>query len=394
MDSMRRNVALLALCQALLMTGNVVLVATSGLVGFALAPAPEWATLALGLQFAGMTCATMPASLLMRRIGRRNGFLLGAGLGVLGAMLCTYGVWSKSYVWFCSGSAVIGFFNAVGQYYRFAAADVATLAYRPRAISLVMAGGVVAAFVGPNLANWSKDLLTPTLFGGSYASLIFLYLASLGVLLKVNIPRPTAAELGGEARPLRVIARQPRFVVAALSALVGYGTMNLIMTATPLAMHHSGFVFADTAFVIQGHVLAMFAPSFFTGALIDRFGVVRIIATGTLLLCACVIVNVSGVTLPVFITGLVLLGVGWNFMFIGATTLLTDSYYPAEKAKSQGFNDLLLFGTVAATAFSSGVLHHALGWDVLNYGVLPPLVLVLVACVWLQRKQPLNAVPA
>jgi len=277
---------------------------------------------------------------------------------------------------------------AFSHYYRFAAADAAPDGYRARAISLVLAGGVVAAFAGPNLANWTRDALPASPFAGSYASLLALFAATLALLPFIDMPAPAAHERVRGGRSLARIAREPVFVVAVLGAVVGYGVMNLLMTATPLAMLGSGHPFADTAFVIQWHIAAMFAPSFVTGYLIYRFGVLRIMLAGSALLGACVTVNVVGVAVANFGLALALLGLGWNFLFIGATTLLTELHSPAEKAKVQGFNDFLVFGTVTLTATSSGMLHEAVGWEALNLGVVPLVTAVFLATAALARRHP------
>ncbi len=381
---MRRNVVLLAACQALLYTSSSLVVATAALVGVALAPSIELSTLPLGLMFLATMSATMPASLLMKRFGRRAGFLLGGAIGALGSALCAAGIQRGSFLTFCIGLALIGVFNGVGQYYRFTAAEVASEQYRSRAISLVMAGGLIAAFTGPNLARLTRDMMTPAAFTASYLSLVAVSLLGMVLISGLRVPPLSAVEIDGPTRPLARIARQPVFAVALLGAMVSYGVMNLLMTATPLAMNGGGFTFGDTAWVIQWHVLGMFAPSFFTGHLIRRFGVANVMLAGGVLLLACVVVNLSGISATHFWAALVLLGVGWNFLFIGATTLLTESYEPAEKAKVQGLNDLLVFAIVAATASTSGALHHGIGWTAMNVGVVPFVVLSIASVVWLR----------
>ncbi|MCP5155367.1 MAG: MFS transporter [Ectothiorhodospiraceae bacterium] len=387
MNGLSRNVALLAACQALLLTNSSLIATTSALAGLALAPAAELATVPLGVQFLCMMSTTYPASMLMRRIGRRAGFAIGAAVGIGGATTCALGLVAGSFAAFAVGSGLLGVFTGVGQYYRFAAADAAPEGARARAISLVMAGGLVAAFLGPNLANLTRDLLQPATYAGCYASLVGLQVLTMALLAFVTIPPPGAEERGPGGRPLGAIALDSRFVVAVLGAVIGYGTMNLLMTATPLAMRVHGYPFGDTAFVIQWHVVGMFAPSFVTGSLITRHGEGRVMAAGALALIGCVAVNLAGESVGSFWLALVLLGVGWNFLFVGATSLLTTVYLPVEKAKTQGLNDLLVFGTVAATAFSSGMLHHRLGWHGLNLAVLPALVLALLGAVMLARAR-------
>ncbi|HET6521013.1 MAG TPA: MFS transporter, partial [Geminicoccaceae bacterium] len=273
-----------------------------------------------------------------------------------------------------------------GLFYRFAAADAADEAFRGRAISYVLAGGVLAAVLGPELAKATRELLAPILFAGCFLAVAGLGLATLLVLCFVTIPRPGAEERRGSGRPLGRIARQPAFAVAALAAMVAYGVMSLVMTATPLAMVACGLGFDDAAFVIQWHVLGMYAPSFFSGHLVGRFGAPNMIVAGALLIFACVGVNLSGVELVQFWAGLVLLGLGWNFMFVGATTLVTTTYAPAEKAKVQALNDFLMFGTVAAAALSSGALQQLIGWTAVNLAVIAPLLLALGATLWLRRQ--------
>jgi len=384
-DLMRRNVAILAICLALMMSATSLVIITSALVGVILAPNRVWATVPLACMFIGSLSCAFPASLLMKRIGRRAGFSVGLAFALIGAVIATLGLLERSFFLFCVGSLLIGLFNGFGQFYRFAAADVASEAYRSRAISWVMAGGVVAAFVGPNLANWSQHLIVGTRFAGSYASLVVLYLLSLSLIAWIRIPKPSAEERSRVGRPLSQIAIQPVFVVAALSAVAAYSVMNLIMTSTPLAMDSYGHDFEQTAWVIQWHILGMFAPSFVTGHLIQRFSATRVMIVGTFLLGLCVVVNLHGQSIPHFWLALVLLGLGWNFLFIGGTTLVTEAYMPAEKAKTQGLNDFLVFGMVALTALTSGVLHQWLGWLTLNIVVVPMIVVALIAVIWLDR---------
>lgn len=385
----KRNVFVLAACQALMMSCNALLIAISALVGAALAPEKWLATVPLGLQFLATMLCTLPASLLMRSIGRRAGFILGTVAGLAGSVVSTYAVLTHSFAWLCAGAFLFGVFNAFAQYYRFAAADTATPEFRSRAISLVLAGGVVAAFAGPNLASATRELAAMP-FAGSYASLLVLFAASALLLVGLRIPRAVATERGA-SRPMAVIARQPAFLAAVIGATVAYTSMNLLMTATPLAMDHAGHSFDDTALVIEWHVLGMFAPAFLTGHLINRFGVTNIMLVGVALLGTCVSVNLFGGSVAHFWLALLLLGMGWNFLFVGATTLLTETYTLAEKAKVQGVNDLLIFGTVALSATTSGMLHHALGWQAMNLGVVPLLVLCLFVVHVARRLRPLVA---
>jgi len=382
---MRRNVLLLAVCQASMMTGNSLIIVTSALVGDALAADKSLATLPLALRFLAMMIMTIPASLLMNVTGRRLGFMLGTLLGLAGGVIATVGIYRHDFFWFCVANVLIGMFNGFGVYYRFAAVDTATPDYRSRAISYVMAGGVIAAVAGPNLANWSSDWISSAFFAGSYLTLIAVYALSLVALVFIDIPPPDAAKDSAPGRALSVIMLQPTFIVAAITGMLGYALMSLIMTATPLTMRIHEHTFSDTAFVIQWHVLGMFAPSFFTGNLIKRFGVLKVMTSGAILVLACSIINLTGTTMLHLWSALLLLGVGWNFLFIGATTLLTETYTEPEKAKTQAVNDFLVFTAVTAAVLSAGWLQHFVGWKAVNAGALPFILLMLAAIYWLQR---------
>ncbi len=380
-----RNVGLLALAQAMLMTGTSLLISTSALVGRNLAPDPGWATLPLGLQFLAMTLSTIPASLFMGRYGRRAGFLVGVHLGLAGTLLAGYAILTGNFLLFCAAAVLLGSFNATGQFYRFAAAEVASESLKARAIGLVLAGGIAAAFLGPNLAAWTRELAGPD-FAASYLILAGLYVVGLLAILPLRIPLPPRIVLRAQGRPLREIATGRVFAIAVLAAAVGYGVMNLLMVATPLAMEGHHHRFEDAAFVIQWHVVAMFLPSFFTGDLIRRFGVYRILVIGVLLNLASVGVNFHGHDVMHYWLALVLLGVGWNFLFIGGTTLLTEAHRPEEKAKTQALNDFIVFGTVTVTALGSGALLATVGWGTINALVVPFLLAVLVALWWVRRS--------
>ncbi len=388
-DPTVRNVALLGISQALFMTSQTLVIAVSALVGSALAPDKALATLPLGLQFLTMMLSTIPASLFMRRFGRRAGFSLGALLGLAGGLTGTWAIWTGNFALFCLASAFVGGSAAHAAYYRYAAADTASEAFKSRAISLVLAGGVVAAVLGPELAKWSRELFAPVLFAGGYLVIAALAFLTLVIVRFIEIPRPTIDAARGSGRPIGQIMSQPNFVVAALCAMVGYGAMNLVMVSTPLAMVDSAHPFDTAAFVIQWHVLGMFAPSFVTGHLIRRFGVLQVMASGAALILGSVAINLSGTESAQFLAALTFLGVGWNFLFVGGTTLLTDTYGPEEKAKTQGANDFLVFSMTACTAFSSGALYHAFGWQAVNLGVIVPVVLALGAVVWLGRRRAL-----
>lgn len=387
MNRMKKNVWLLSLCQALMNSGNSLLVATSSLVGYGLASDKSLATLPLALQFLATMLTSVPASLLMKRVGRRAGFIVGTLLGLTGSGLAAWGIVHHDFVFFCAGAAFFGGFNGFGTYYRFAAADVATPDYRSAAISYVMAGGVVAAFVGPNLASWTHDWLTATPFAGSYLALTGIYAASLLVLLALDIPPPPAQESHDGGRPLSQIAAQGTYVVAVLGAALGFGIMSLVMTATPLAMHAHAHPFEQTAFVIQWHVFAMFAPSFFTGHLIKRFGALNVMLAGAVFTLLCVGVNLVGTQVVHFWAGLFLLGLGWNFLFVGGTTLLTETYRAEEKAKAQALNDFMVFTVVTIASLSAGALQYHFGWQMVNVGVLPLIVLIVGSLLWLRYQR-------
>lgn len=387
LDRFARNLIVLALCQALAMSGNAVVMTVSALAGYMLAVDKSLATLPLALQFTATMAATIPASLLMKRIGRRAGFSLGVLFAVAGGAVSSYAIFAANFPLFCLGAALQGMFNGFALFYRFAAVDTASDGFRGKAISWVVAGGVLAAFAGPELAKWSRGWFEPTVFAGCYAAIVGLALAALLLLRLLDIPRPAPEERRNGGRPLGTIMRQPAFVVAVLGGMIGYGVMSLVMTATPLAMRAHALNFGDTALVIQWHILAMFAPGFVTGHLIDRFGVLNVMLAGAALAIGCVVVNLSGVGILQFWVALVLLGVGWNFLFVGSTTLLTECYTPAEKAKTQAINDFLVFGAVALCSFSSGALQYGFGWQAVNLGVVAPLMVTATATLWLKHRR-------
>lgn len=359
----------------------------TALVGFGLASDKSLATLPLAFQFLGVVATTIPASLFMQRFGRRAGFSLGAIFGIASGALGLMAIFAASFWLFCLAAVLFGVFNSHQQFYRFAAADTASESFRSRAISLVMAGGLVAAFLGPELAGWSREWFAPILFAGGYLSISLLSFCSLIVLQFIEIPRPSRTVQSDAGRPLTTIARQPDFVAAVLAAMVGYGAMNFVMTSTPLAVIGSQHPFEAAALVIQWHVVGMFAPSFFTGHLIERFGAHRIIVAGACLILACIAINLSGLEVAHFWTALLLLGLGWSFMFVGGTTLLTRTYEPAERAKVQACNDFLVFGVVALTALLSGVVYSTLGWQAVNLSILLPVALAAILVAWAARRQ-------
>jgi MFS family permease len=386
-DHTRRNVVLLAVCHGLTGIGNTTMIVESALVGHMLADNKLLATLPLGLMHLAVMLAAFPASMLMQRIGRRAGFSIGAAAGFVGTVICCLAIIQQSFALFCLGTFVNGIYNGFATFYRFAAADGARQEWKSRAISYVLAGGVLAAILGPEMAKRTTEMIPPYLFAGSFAALALTSIVALLLIQFLRIPPARRDLSGGEARPLLEIASQPVFVVAVGSAMIAYGVMNFVMTVTPLAMVACGFGHGDSATVIQWHALAMFVPSFFTGDLIRRFGVLPVMATGAALMAACLGVNLAGIDFANFFVGLVLLGLGWNFLFVGGTTLVTESYRPSEKAKVQALNDLLVFGTVAMTAMSSGAVHGLAGWTWINIACGPFLLLAAGALLWLQLRR-------
>jgi MFS family permease len=369
------------------MTGNIIWFITAALIGQSLASNEALATMPLALmQIATMT-GTIPASLLMQRVGRRPGFMLGVIIGILATGLAIQAIVTRQFVLFCIAAIVFGWFNSFVGFYRFAAAEATSEARRSQAISLVIAGGVIAAIAGPQLATWSKDWLQSGVFAGSLATIVILQICSLGLLTGINLPRPAQIEQQDKGRSLTVVMRQPIFLVAVLGSMLGYGVMALVMTATPLAIVAAAHPFHEAAHVMQWHVLGMFAPSFFTGGLIARFGVLNIIRTGAGLCLACIVLNLTNDNLLSFSIALLFLGIGWNFLFIGSTTLLTQAYQPTEKAKTQAAHDFLMFGFVALATLLSGAVFEQLGWHAVNLAGIPMMLLVLVVASWLKNPQ-------
>lgn len=391
----RRQVGLLVLCQALLYTNNVALIAINGLAGLALAPTPAWATLPVTAYIVGAAATTYFASLAMGRYGRRAGFMLGAAIGVAGLSLATYAVLSRNFALLCTATFITGAFNAFWQYTRFAAADVAE-AYDPslkeRAIAWALAGGLAGGVLGPELSKATRELL-PGAFAGTYAALAVSALIALLVASRLRIPLKST-QVEAAPRPLAVIARQPAFVVAVLVGAVSYGAMNLLMTATPLAMRVCGFGYPDAADVIKWHVLAMFAPGFFTGDLMRRFGNQPVMLAGCGLMFVAIAVAHAGLSYWHFWVSLVALGIGWNFMFVAATALLTTTYTAAEKAKVQGVNDLAILVTMITSSASSGALLSRTGWTDLNTYAVPAVLLATAAALWLALRPQSKAATA
>ncbi|MDE2358337.1 MAG: MFS transporter [Betaproteobacteria bacterium] len=390
----RRDIFLLACCQALLLVNSSGLTSMNGLIGFSIAQTKALSTFGATTYVLGSALAAMPMSMWMAKVGRRAGFMTGAAVNIVGCVIGVLALHLGSFPLFCAATGIIGVYNAVGLQYRFAAAEVAAPADRARAISLVLAGGVAGGFIGPQTAKLTKDLFA-TPFQGSFAALAVVALAALAVQSRVQVPPPSHAERAGGGRSLATIMRQPTFIVAALAAALGYGLMNLLMTATPIAMDFCGHPFSAAALVIEWHVVAMYAPGFVTGNLIKRFGALRIILVGVALMAIAVAIALNGTSVAHFVAALAFVGAGWNFMYTGGTTLLTETYAPAERARTQGINDFIVFATMGVSSLASGALVTTRGWDTMNRAALPVLAVIAAAALWLawlRRRAP--AAPA
>jgi len=389
MNTFRRNVPLLAISQALMMSSMSLLLTTTALVGLDMAPDKALATLPIAVIFIAVMLSSVPAAMLMERIGRKPAFMFSTFFGMAGGLLATVAIFQQNFWLFVASGILVGMFNAFGNYFRFAAADIVEPNLKSKAISAVLLGGVVAAVVGPNLANLTRDSISDVTFAGSYISIIVLYFIALVALSFLKLPHVHHSERVTDtsvARPLLVIAKQPKFVVALLCAMLGYGVMSFVMTATPLAMNGHSHSFSDTSFVISWHVLGMYAPSFFTGHLIQRYGVLKIMFIGGLLGVGCVAANLLGNSVTHYWIGLTLLGVSWNFLFVGGTTLLTETYRPEERSKAQALNDFVIFTTVAVASLTAGALQYNFGWQIVNLGVLPLIAMILMSILWLGIK--------
>jgi len=387
----RRNVLVLAICQMLFNAGRSLIVATAPLIAYGIAADKSLATLPHALVIVGTALLTLPASLLMRRLGRRAGFVFGAVVGALGGAVCVLAV-SQSHFWlFCLGTLLFGTAAGFAQHYRFAATDVAPPEFRAKAVSLVLAGGVAAAILGPELAKLGKDLFASTQFLGGYVFLIGLTLSTAIAVMLLDIPPLTAAEKATSGRPLVAIMRQPVFIVAVTASTVAQGTMNLLMTATPIAMHQAQHAFNDTALVIEWHSVLMFAPGFFSGALVKRWGELTMILAGLLILVASVFIALAGETVFLFWASMTLLGLGWNFAFTASTSMLVGAHTPSERAKTQGVVNFIIYGTAAIAALSAGGLLHHTGWQGVSWTALPFLALALLVTLhhgWRARHAP------
>jgi len=378
----RRNAAVLAACQALAGGNNTVILATGGIVGGMLAPDGSLATLPISIYVVGLWFGTLPVGVLARRFGRRAALEAGTLCGILTGLFGYAAVTAGSFVVFCAATFFSGLYAAAHVSYRFAATDTASDAFRPRAISWVMIGGIAAGVIGPQVVIATKDLWPPYLFAATFlAQAALAALAGLALML-LRIPRPPRRPPEGERRPLGEIARQPRFIVAVACGVASYAMMNMVMTAAPLAMVMCNHTVGEATLGLQWHVLGMYVPSFVTGGLIQRFGADRIVGAGLALLVASAAVSHSGLSVAHFWTGLVLLGVGWNFGFIGATTMVTQCHRPNERTRVQSFNDFLVFGSMAVGSFSSGGLLHGYGWGAVNDVVFPVALAAGALLAW------------
>lgn len=383
----RYNAKVLAVAQAMGGASPAIVISLGGLVGQTLAPDRSFATLPVSLLQLGLATGTIPAALIMRRFGRRNAYSLAGLIGIAAGSTAATGISVASFLVFCLGTFLAGWFGSFVQSYRFAATDAASDAFKARAISWVMIGGLASGIIGPQMVIWTRDLMPGASFAGSFLGQSAL---ALGTIVAVSFLRPTpvAAALGGSAgRPLGEILTQPRFVTAAVTGLVSYGLMSFLMTAAPIAMVGCGLPVSDAALGIQWHILAMFGPSFFTGRLIERFGKEVVTGAGLILIASAATIGLTGLTVVHFWLALILLGLGWNFGFIGATALVTECYRPEERAKVQAANDFLVFGAVAVASFSSGSLLNTGGWATVNWLVYPPVAIALVLLFWQGRRR-------
>lgn len=391
MRCVNRHLLLLALCQGLFLTNNVVFIAINGLVGLALAPMGWMATLPVTGYVVGAALSAMPVSRLQARLGRKKAFQIGLVVAMLSAALCAYAVHIHSFWLLVAATLAAGFYSANAALYRFAGAELVRPAFREQAISLVLAGGIIGAIAGPNLASATRSLFIAP-FAGAYLALVLVALLSMLAMSFIRFPPhmlPVAGASGG--RPVSELLRQPVFFIAVAACSLGYGVMNLLMAATPIAMQQCQHPFDSAALVLEWHVLGMFVPGLFTGQLIKRFGALPVMGVGAALNFACVAVALSGVEVMQFLIALCALGVGWNFLYVGGTTLFTQAYRPEEKNRAQGVMDTCVFSTMALSSFSSGALITTQGWTWLNLGSLLPIALVGAAIVWLGLKQRASA---
>ena len=387
----KRNVFVLAICQALFNSGRglTFLVAALAAINL-LGEASALLTVPITMMLVGTASGTIPAAQLMRWLGRKTGFVISSLIGAIGGGICMYALSENSFTIFNIGIFLFGLYSGAAQQYRFAVADAAPDEFKAKAISLVIAAGVFGAFIGPEAAVRTKDLIGSTEFVGSFGALIGFTLASGFIVLGIDIPKLTTEEYADSGRPLHKILFLPVAVVAIVSATFGYAVMNFLMTATPISMQLGNeYIIHDVKVVIQWHVVGMFAPGFFTGSLIHRIGVLKTVSLGAFLQFAAVMVALAGTTLPHFWLSLFLLGIGWNFLYIGGSTFLTECYAPAEKAKVQGFFDFMIFASSASASFLAGALQHVYGWQVVNWVVLPliAVAVILIVTMMVTRKR-------
>ena len=382
MNNDRRNVVALAACQALLVMNNATMISIGTLAADTLATNKMLVTVPATAYIIGGGLTTMPISLFMKRRGRRAGFLVGCLFGMIGGALAGAAMLAHNFWMLCLAALVSGVYTGSGGFYRFAAADSLAVNARSKAISLVLAGGIIGGIFGPEGSKITKGLLE-TLFAGTFLSLILLAAVAMLILLRLDLPRPSLEEQYGSTRPLPAIMRQPVFIVAALGGITAYGVMNLLMAATPLAMKMCSHPYGAAMLVIEWHIIAMFAPAFGTGWLIARVGALPVMFAGLVLNVTAIAIAVSSTTVMAFWSSMVLVGVGWCFLFVGGTTLLTEAYAPAEKAKTQGMNDLLIYLTMGSTSLTSGAILYGYGWNTLNLTALPLLAVTAIAILWL-----------
>jgi MFS family permease len=384
---MNRHLILLSLAQGMFLTNNVTFIAINGLVGLSLAPLGWMATLPVMGYVVGGALSTGLVAKTQQRFGRKGSFQLGLLVALLSACLGAWAVMMQSFWLVVTATVVAGYYSANAQLYRFAAAELCAPEFREKAVSLVMAGGLIGAVIGPNLAMVTKNML-PMAFAGAYVALAVIAVVSMCLMAFIQFPpAPVVQASDGPGRPLREIMLQPVFMVAALAAALGYGVMNLLMAATPLAMQVCGLPFESTAWVLEWHVIGMFAPGFFTGHLIKRFGVLPVMGVGVLLNLGCIFVALLGTELNYFLGALFLLGVGWNFLFTGSTTLSMQAYTPQEKNRAQAAINFCVFATMAVTSFASGALVTTQGWAWLNWGSLLPVLLTGAGLAWLKWRK-------
>ena len=392
--TVRRNITVLTAAQALGGSSAPIVMSLGGLVGQQLADNPAWVTLPVSLFGLGLAIGTLPAAFVMRAWGRRGGYLFGALFGLAAGLIAAFGIFVSSFLLFCVGCFTAGLYGSYVQSYRFAAADAAEGALKARAISWVMVGGLIAAVIGPQLVIWTRDSFPGTPYVGSFLSQALLPLIALPILLMLRTPRQTQAEaVADSGRTVLQLLAMPRYLLAVAAGVVSYGVMAFVMTAAPVAMVNHGHSVDNAALGIQWHLLAMFGPSFFTGRLMVRYGKERVTAVGMVLLAASGVVALGGLGLSHFWGSLALLGIGWNFSFIGATAVVTDCHTPAERSKAQGMNDFFVFAATAAVSFLAGSILHSSGWQAVNWMIFPALALILVPLLWQTARKPVRLGP-